>query len=75
METLARQALGDMRAAVANYRDVSLAGELATGWQLLRAAGSPRTYGQASRTCSTPGPTAGASDRATCEVDLVLRRP
>jgi two-component system, NarL family, sensor histidine kinase DesK len=39
VETLARQALGDMRAAVANYRDVSLAGELATGRQLLRAAG------------------------------------
>ncbi|MGH3405916.1 MAG: sensor histidine kinase, partial [Streptosporangiaceae bacterium] len=39
VETLARQALGDMRAAVANYRDVTLAGELATGRQLLRAAG------------------------------------
>jgi two-component system sensor histidine kinase DesK len=39
VETLARQALADMRAAVANYRDVTLAGELATGRQLLRAAG------------------------------------
>ena len=28
-----------MRAAVANYRDVTLAGELATGRELLRAAG------------------------------------
>ena len=39
VETLARQTLTDMRAAVANYRDVTLAGELATGRQLLRAAG------------------------------------
>jgi two-component system sensor histidine kinase DesK len=39
VETLARQALADVRAAVANYRDVTLAGELATGRQLLRAAG------------------------------------
>jgi two-component system, NarL family, sensor histidine kinase DesK len=39
VETLARQALADMRAAVANYRDVTLTGELATGRQLLRAAG------------------------------------
>jgi two-component system, NarL family, sensor histidine kinase DesK len=39
VETLARQTLNDMRAAVANYRDVTLAGELATGRQLLRAAG------------------------------------
>ena len=28
-----------MRAAVANYREVTLAGELATGKELLRAAG------------------------------------
>jgi two-component system sensor histidine kinase DesK len=39
VETLARQTLTDVRAAVANYRDVTLAGELATGRQLLRAAG------------------------------------
>jgi len=39
VETLARQTLGDVRAAVANYRDVTLAGELATGRQLLRAVG------------------------------------
>ena len=39
VETLARQTLNDVRAAVANYRDVTLAGELATGRQLLRAAG------------------------------------
>jgi two-component system, NarL family, sensor histidine kinase DesK len=39
VETLARQTLGDMRAAVTNYRDVTLAAELATGRELLRAAG------------------------------------
>jgi two-component system sensor histidine kinase DesK len=39
VERLSRRALGDVRAAVANYRDVSLAGELATGRELLRAAG------------------------------------
>lgn len=39
METLARQVLGDVRAAVASYRHVTLAGELAAGRQLLRAAG------------------------------------
>lgn len=39
METLARQTLGEMRAAVVGYREVSLAGELATGRELLRAAG------------------------------------
>jgi two-component system sensor histidine kinase DesK len=39
VETLARQTLGDVRAAVANYLDVTLAGELATGRQLLRAVG------------------------------------
>ena len=39
VERLARQTLGDVRAAVANYRDVTLAGELATGRQLLRAVG------------------------------------
>lgn len=36
---LSRRALGDVRAAVSNYRDVSLAGELASGRELLRAAG------------------------------------
>jgi two-component system, NarL family, sensor histidine kinase DesK len=39
VEQLTRQALDEVRAAVANYRDVTLAGELATGRQLLRAAG------------------------------------
>jgi two-component system, NarL family, sensor histidine kinase DesK len=39
VESLARQALTDMRAAVSNYRDVSLSRELATGRELLRAAG------------------------------------
>jgi len=39
VETLARQSLADVRAAVTGYRDVTLAGELATGRELLRAAG------------------------------------
>ncbi len=39
VETLARQSLADVRAAVGSYRDVTLAGELATGRELLRAAG------------------------------------
>lgn len=39
VETLARRALADVRAAVLNYRDVTLAGELASGRELLRAAG------------------------------------
>ncbi len=39
VESLARRSLGDVRAAVANYREVTLAGELATGRELLRAAG------------------------------------
>jgi len=39
VEALARQALTEVRAAVASYREVTLAGELATGRQLLRAAG------------------------------------
>ena len=39
VEALARRTLADVRAAVANYRDVTLAGELATGRELLRAAG------------------------------------
>ncbi len=39
VEVLARQSLADMRAAVTNYRDVTLTGELATGRELLRAAG------------------------------------
>lgn len=36
---LTRRALSDVRAAVASYREVTLAGELATGRELLRAAG------------------------------------
>jgi two-component system, NarL family, sensor histidine kinase DesK len=39
VESLARQTLTDVRAAVAGYRDVTLMGELATGLELLRAAG------------------------------------
>jgi len=39
VEHLTRQALDEVRAAVASYRVVTLAGELATGRQLLRAAG------------------------------------
>jgi two-component system, NarL family, sensor histidine kinase DesK len=39
VEALARQALAEVRAAVASYREVTLAGELTTGRQLLRAAG------------------------------------
>jgi two-component system sensor histidine kinase DesK len=39
VEDLARRSLADVRAAVTNYRDVTLAGELATGRELLRAAG------------------------------------
>jgi two-component system sensor histidine kinase DesK len=39
VERLSRRALADVRAAVANYREVSLVGELARGRELLRAAG------------------------------------
>jgi two-component system sensor histidine kinase DesK len=39
VEGLARQALTDVRAAVSGYRQVTLAGELARGRELLRAAG------------------------------------
>jgi two-component system sensor histidine kinase DesK len=39
VETLARQALADVRAAVSGYRDVTLAGELARGRELLHACG------------------------------------
>ncbi|MFE9425130.1 sensor histidine kinase [Kitasatospora sp. NPDC006697] len=39
VEQLSRQALADVRAAVAGYREVTLAGELARGRELLRAAG------------------------------------
>jgi two-component system sensor histidine kinase DesK len=39
VEILARRSLADVRAAVSNYRDVTLAGELAAGRELLRAAG------------------------------------
>jgi two-component system sensor histidine kinase DesK len=39
VETLARRSLADVRAAVTSYRDVTLAGELAAGRELLRAAG------------------------------------
>jgi two-component system, NarL family, sensor histidine kinase DesK len=39
VEELSRRALADVRSAVSRYRDVSVAGELATGKELLRAAG------------------------------------
>lgn len=39
VESLAREALGDVRSAVGGYREVTLAGELATGREVLRAAG------------------------------------
>ncbi|MGW2376994.1 sensor histidine kinase [Kitasatospora sp. NPDC001683] len=39
VESLSRQALADVRAAVTGYREVTLAGELARGRELLRAAG------------------------------------
>jgi two-component system, NarL family, sensor histidine kinase DesK len=39
VEQLSRQALADVRAAVSGYRDVTLAGELARGRELLRASG------------------------------------
>ena len=39
VESLSRRSLRDVRAAVANYREVTLTGELATGRELLRAAG------------------------------------
>jgi two-component system sensor histidine kinase DesK len=39
VEELSRQALSDVRAAVSNYRDMNLAGELARGQKLLRAVG------------------------------------
>ncbi|MEU8926370.1 histidine kinase [Kitasatospora sp. NPDC048545] len=39
VETLSRQALSDVRAAVTGYREVTLAGELARARELLRAAG------------------------------------
>jgi two-component system sensor histidine kinase DesK len=38
VEVLARRSLADVRAAVANYREVTLTGELASGRELLRAA-------------------------------------
>ena len=39
VEDLARRSLADVRAAVAGYREVTLAGELATAGEVLRAAG------------------------------------
>ena len=39
VEELARRSLADVRAAIAGHRDVTLAGELATGRHVLRAAG------------------------------------
>jgi two-component system sensor histidine kinase DesK len=45
VENLARGSLRDVRAAVAGYREVTLAGELATGRELLRAAGIAAEWG------------------------------
>jgi two-component system sensor histidine kinase DesK len=39
VEDIARRSLGDVRAAVAGYREVTLAGELAAAGEVLRAAG------------------------------------
>ncbi|MCU1659593.1 MAG: Two-component system, NarL family, sensor histidine kinase DesK [Pseudonocardiales bacterium] len=39
VEALSRRTLADVRAAVAGHRDVTLVGELATGREVLRAAG------------------------------------
>ena len=39
VETLAREALADVRSAVGGYREVTLGTELATGGEVLRAAG------------------------------------
>jgi len=39
VETLSRRTLGDVRAAVAGHREVTLAGEIATAREVLRAAG------------------------------------
>ena len=39
VEALSRQALTDVRSAVSSYREVTLAGELARGRELLRASG------------------------------------
>ncbi|MFC4907355.1 sensor histidine kinase [Actinomadura gamaensis] len=39
VERLSRQALGEVRAAVSGYREVTLPGELARGREMLRAAG------------------------------------
>jgi two-component system sensor histidine kinase DesK len=39
VEALGRRTLGEVRAAVAGYRDVTLAGELASAQEVLRAAG------------------------------------
>ena len=43
VETLSRQSLAEVRAAVSNYREVTLAGELAKAGELLRAAGIEAT--------------------------------
>ena len=47
VETLSREALADVRAAITSYRDVSLANELATGKEVLRAAGIAADVSQA----------------------------
>jgi len=47
VETLSRQSLAEVRAAVSNYREVTLASELATAGELLRAAGIEATLPRA----------------------------
>ena len=53
VEELARRALADVRAAVAGYREVTLAGELATAGEVLRAAGIEAQLPAAGRATST----------------------
>ena len=43
VEALARRALADVRAAINGYREVTLAGEITTGREVLRAAGITAT--------------------------------
>ena len=54
VEELCRQALADVRSAVSGYRDVTLAGELARGRELLRAIGHRRRPAHAPPTWSIP---------------------
>ncbi len=67
VEDIARRSLADVRAAVAGYREVSLAGELATGRELLRAAGieaDAAPLGRARRRGTARSCSAGSCARA-----------